>query len=107
VFGTLARPPAPVKQVSSSARPFTWISMSTVCGQRCGNDVHLWGGCCGAFRMPRRVGPGGLWKPPVHSLLSLLTLDSTLEPDPVIRTTLMGSVNWSCTHDRCDEDEYG
>lgn len=71
VLGTLARVPAGVKQVSSSARRFKRIPMSTACGQRCGNDVHLWGGRCGAFWTLGRVWAGALWKPLVHPLFSL------------------------------------
>jgi hypothetical protein len=90
VLGTLARVPAGVKQVSSSARRFKQIPMSTACGQRCGNDVHLWGGRCGAFWTLGRVWAGALWKPLVHALFSL----SDTRADPVIRNTLTGTVSW-------------
>ena len=63
VLGTLARVPAPVKQVSSSARPFSAIPMSTACGQRCGNDVHLWVGvveCVPTLRVSERERCGNL-----------------------------------------------
>jgi hypothetical protein len=80
VLGTLARGAAPVKQVSSSARRFGWIPMSTACGQRCGNDVHLWGGRCGVCLTLRRVRARVMWRPLVHLVFSDSTLDPTLDP---------------------------
>jgi hypothetical protein len=62
VLGTLARVQAGVKQVSSSGRRFRWIPMSTACGQRCGNDVHLWGEPLWSVLDAPACSGGQMWK---------------------------------------------